>query len=96
MTENHTYNAPSEGAADWHIPLNENFTALDSDVEIRDTEENVSDYPPDAGNKYFATDTGKVFVGDGSEWKLSHVVPDVLVEDSLPSTVPENSIVLIR
>jgi len=29
-TDNHGLNTPSEGATDWHIPLNENFNSLDA------------------------------------------------------------------
>lgn len=29
-TDNHGLNTPSEGATDWHLPLNENFSSLDS------------------------------------------------------------------
>lgn len=37
-TENRNYNVPQEGETDWHIPVNENWSALDSDVqELYDT-----------------------------------------------------------
>ncbi|MFC4447811.1 hypothetical protein [Halorussus aquaticus] len=69
MTENHGYNTPEEGATDWHVPLNENFERIDGDVEIRDTEENLSEYTPKAGTKFLATDTENEYLGDGSEWQ---------------------------
>lgn len=68
QTPNHGYNVPEEGTTDWHIPLNENFRRFDTDVEIRDTEANRTDYDPKAGAKFFSTDTGAVYLGDGSEW----------------------------
>lgn len=68
MTTNHNYNQPPKGAEDWHIPLNENFAKLDVDVEVRDTNANRTDYDPTDGAKYLATDTGDVYLGDGSAW----------------------------
>lgn len=69
MTD-HRYKTPTEGTVDWHIPLNENFDKLDRDVEIRDTDANRSDYTPEMGSKFFATDSGATYVGDGSSWNL--------------------------
>ncbi|GGM64981.1 hypothetical protein J2752_000354 [Halarchaeum rubridurum] len=68
MTENHGYNTPAAGATDWHVPLNENFEAFDTDVEVRDTDANRTNYAPKAGAKFLATDTGRVYLGDGSAW----------------------------
>jgi hypothetical protein len=62
------YNTPEKGTLDWHVPLNENFTKLDKHVEIRDTDANRGSYDPQAGAKFLATDTGAVYVGDGSQW----------------------------
>lgn len=67
-TPNHGYNAPDRGTEDWHEPLNDNFEAFDTDIEIRDTASNRSDYDPKAGAKFLATDTGRVSIGDGSSW----------------------------
>jgi hypothetical protein len=67
-TPNDTYKQPDKGSQDWHQPLNNNFEELDTDVEIRDTESNRSQYTPKAGAKFFATDTGAVFIGDSSDW----------------------------
>jgi hypothetical protein len=73
MTDNHAYNTPAEGATDWHVPLNDNFERLDADVEVRDRETARGGYAAKAGAKYFATDTGAVFIGDGSSWnRLAH------------------------
>ena len=64
---NHSYNTPEEGAQNWHEPLNENFEQLDDDVELRDTDENLSEYEPRVGAKFLATDTGVVYLGVETE-----------------------------
>jgi len=74
-TPNHGYNVPSEGTEDWHVPLNDNFEQFDTDVEIRDTDGNKGNYDPAAGAKFLATDTGVVYVGDGSAWEPALVLP---------------------
>jgi len=68
MTDNHEYETPSAGTLDWNLPLNRNFERIDTDVEVRDAEANRADYAPKAGGKFLATDTGAVFIGDGSDW----------------------------
>jgi len=65
---NDRYSTPEAGSLDWHIPLNENFKRLDRDVEIRDVKANRSNYAPESGALYRATDTGDVFYADGSNW----------------------------
>lgn len=62
------YNKPEKGTLDWNNPLNENFAKLERDVEYRDTDTNRSNYEPKAGAKFLATDTGTVYIGDGSQW----------------------------
>ena len=69
QTPNHGYNVPNEGAQDWHVPLNDNFEQYDTDIEIRDTAANRSNYDPKQGAKFLATDTGRVSLGDGSNWQ---------------------------
>lgn len=69
MTDNHDYNLPTQGTNDWHIPLNENFSQIDSDVEIRDEEVNRDQYEPKDGAKFLATDTGVSYLGNGSDWE---------------------------
>jgi len=76
MTENHNYNQPSEGTRDWHIPLNENFAALDTDIEVRDDESALDTYSPDEHAKFFAVDTGAVYLGDGTSWNYVGTVDD--------------------
>jgi hypothetical protein len=68
MTNNHNYTTPEQGTENWDVPINENFDQLDSDVEIRDEETNRSQYEPKQGAKFLATDTKKVFLGDGANW----------------------------
>jgi hypothetical protein len=68
QTPNHGYNVPNEGAQDWHIPLNQNFRQYDTDIEIRDAAGNRGDYRPKQGAKFLASDTGAVYIGDGSGW----------------------------
>lgn len=67
-TDNHDYMVPDPGSEDWHLPLNDNFRTFDTDIEIRDTASNRSNYDPKVGAKFLATDTEEIFVGDGSNW----------------------------
>jgi hypothetical protein len=69
QTPNHGYNVPNEGEKDWHKPLNANFRQYDTDIEIRDTASNRGNYTPKQGAKFFATDTGTVYLGNGSSWQ---------------------------
>jgi len=73
VTKNHGFDTPAEGTTDWHVPVNTNFEALDAAVEIRDRESRLDDYSPKAGAKFFATDTGHVYVGDGTAWSRAPV-----------------------
>ena len=68
QTENHDYNTPEAGTLDWHEELNDNFEALDTGVEIRDDSDNMDEYEPKEGAKFLATDTGEVYIGDGTDW----------------------------
>lgn len=68
-TSNHNLQQPTKGTEDWHVPLNENFAKIDTGVEIRDEEGNRREYEPKQGSKFFATDTGVVYVGDGDAWR---------------------------
>jgi hypothetical protein len=80
-TPNHEYNVPGQGDQNWHVPLNDNFEAFEVDIELRDGEANLSSYTPTAGAKFLATDTGVVYVGDGSDW-----VPQFVFAAYDPST----------
>jgi len=92
MTRNHDYNRPSEGTLNWDVPLNENFAALDTDIEIRDADANRTDYEAKAGAKFLATDTGAVYIGDGTDWQELGSVRSVTVGSSEPSDPSEGDI----
>lgn len=51
-----------------HPGLETQLGDLGVDVEVRDTKANRSNYTPVSGGKYFATDTGDIYLGDGSSW----------------------------
>jgi len=78
MTDNHGYNTPDKGTANWHVPLNENFERIDTDVEVRDTETNLDQYRPRSGTKFLAIDTGHLYIGDGQQWRRFGSVPTKL------------------
>lgn len=70
-TPNHGYNVPDAGTQDWHEPLNANFETFEVDIEIRDTggpTEGDNDYDPTEGAKYLDTETGEVYLADGTTW----------------------------
>ena len=67
---NHDYEIPEKGTVDWHIPLNDNFRRLDTDVEIRDVEGLLSQYEPKSNAKFLSTDTKNIYFGDGTQWIL--------------------------
>lgn len=69
MTQNHNYSTPKRGATNWDEPLNGNFESLDGDVEIRDRDNNKGNYEPKQGAKFLATDSKKVYLGDGDSWQ---------------------------
>lgn len=73
-TPNHELNRPDRGAQNWHEPLNNNFEQIDSQVEVRDSEGNRGEYEPKDNAKFLATDTGRVYLGDGSQWVQLGVV----------------------
>jgi len=66
---NKRYKTPDQGVTDWHTPLNENFDNLNTDVEFRGLDSELEAYEPVAGAKFLATDTGTVYIGEGSHWK---------------------------
>jgi hypothetical protein len=80
-TPNHSYNVPDRGAQDWHVPLNENFRQYDVDIELRGPQSELTSNQPEDGAKFLAVDTGVVFVGDGSEWQPTLVMPRYVSAD---------------
>ncbi|MFP9193672.1 polysaccharide lyase [Natrialbaceae archaeon A-CW1-1] len=77
MTDNHKYTTPEKGAEEWHMPLNNNFEQIDTDIEIRDKEANLNDYIPKEGAKFLAIDTGISYIGNGSSWKKLAINKDL-------------------
>lgn len=65
-TVNHAYQLWADGQTDWEHRTD--FEALDTDVEIRDTDANRTQYTAKQGALYRATDTGAVYLGDGTSW----------------------------
>jgi glutathione synthase/RimK-type ligase-like ATP-grasp enzyme len=90
-TPNHGYNTPSKGERDWHVPLNENFEQIDSDVPIWATDENRERYSAESGAHFISIDTGDVYEGDGSAWNQIGTISDgditVDVDDDMYSSV---------
>ncbi|MBV0902740.1 hypothetical protein [Haloarcula salina] len=84
------YTTPAEGTLDWHVPLNENFDKLDTHVELRDAESNIGQYDPRAGSKFLATDTGTVYIGDGSNWNR---IGSLSASDSSVSEADDGSLI---
>lgn len=67
-TPNHGYATPEPGQEDWHVPLNENFEAIDRGVPVVDEDGAKDQYDPAERTVYIAMDTGVVYVGNGSQW----------------------------
>lgn len=67
-TPNHGLTTPGHGTDEWHIPLNENFEAIDLRMPVVDQEAAMDEYKPAERTLFVAIDTGAAYVGDGSEW----------------------------
>lgn len=91
MTENHEYNIPEQGASNWHVPINDNFETLDTEVEIRDYASNRENYAPKRGAKFLAVDSGAVHIGDGSSWTRIGTIGDRKGGDASPSVYVDPS-----
>lgn len=93
-TDNHEYNTPAEGTTDWHVPLNENFESLDSDMLIRDAESARDTYTPNQGQPFLATDTARMFVGDGNQFvPIGYLTPTrVFVQSSEPESPQDGDV----
>lgn len=68
-TTNHEFEEPEYESTDWHYAWYTNFEDVDTLAEIRDVEANLDDYEAKNGAKFFATDTGDVFLGTGTDWR---------------------------
>lgn len=62
------YNDPDTGIAEFNGKLADVFDALEIDVEYRGDADDRDDYTPRSGAKFFALDTGDLYIGDGSSW----------------------------
>jgi hypothetical protein len=64
-TPYHDYKRPDKGTPDWNVPLNDNFGAIDADIEVRDSgTPSSNNYDPKQGAKYLDTTSGVVYVGE--------------------------------
>lgn len=69
------YNTPAEGTQDWHEPLNENFQALDTDVEQRDEgHPDDAGYEAVAGAKYLDISNGEIYIVSDGSWESLGVI----------------------
>lgn len=68
-TDNHDYQLFENNEEPWEHRTD--FSALDIDIEIRDTESNLNDYTPKDGAMFRATDTGAIYLGNGSDWSVA-------------------------
>lgn len=50
--------------------LSQLIDSIDTEIEIRDTDSNKSEYEPKDGAIFRATDIGAVYIGDGTSWNL--------------------------
>lgn len=67
-TNNKGYNLPSQGDTGWNQPLNDNFKLLDKHIEVRGQGSPIGSIDPTNAVKYLDTDTGEVYLSDGSTW----------------------------
>jgi len=90
-TTQHGWPTPDEGESNYEDTFADFFEQIDDAVEIRGVDSDKSNYSAVAGAKYFATDTEKLYIGDGSSW--NHVGStgknptfDSIDTESLPNT----------
>jgi len=69
-TTQHGWPTPEEGQSNYEDTFAEFFEQIDDVVEIRGVDSDTSNHSAVAGAKYFATNTEKLYIGDGSSWKL--------------------------
>ena len=74
-TQNHGWTVPTTGDDEYEITFDELFTDFDIAVEVRDEEQFLDSYNPDLNAKFYATDTGVVYIGDGSQWNKLAISP---------------------
>ena len=107
VTDLHGYTVPTTGDGDYDSTFDTYFTDVDSDIPIKDTDANKSNYTPKDGATFIATDTGAVYNGDGSTWTLvgrqydsvtaqSQLTVPVYQSTTDVPTVPEGTVVFIQ
>jgi hypothetical protein len=89
-TINHGFTNPEYREDRWHNPLDDNRAEYDRKIEIRDTEGKLGNYTPREGAIFRATDNGRKWIGDGTQWL--RIVEDFSDTDLNPNTItPGNS-----
>lgn len=75
------YEPPQHLQTDWHIPLINIINAQNDDIEYRGPIEDMNSIvdEPNEGVKFYATDTGEIYIGDGTEMQ-GPVLPDHFTE----------------
>lgn len=73
-TDNHDLNTPAEGSTNWHIPLNENFDALEIDVIVRGDDDNIGSFTPHQGAAFLDEREGNFYTADGSDWNFQYKI----------------------
>lgn len=92
VTENHTYAEPEYKTSNYHIPLLENIDQYEIDIEVRGANATRTTYTPHTGAKFLATDTGDVYLGDGTGWNhLGVITPETDLSDTERDLQPEGS-----
>lgn len=68
VTDNHNLETPPRDTSGWDETWQLNFDEIERYLEVRDLEANRTEYTPHFNSKFFATDTGAVYLGDGEQW----------------------------
>jgi hypothetical protein len=84
-TINHGFTNPEYREERWHKPLDSNRAEYDRKIEIRDAQTNLGNYTPRDGSIFRATDTGRKWIGDGTQWV--RIVEDFSDTDLNPNTI---------
>jgi hypothetical protein len=67
-TDNHTFPTPDKADPDYADTFQQFFTQIDERVLISDIESNRSQYTPYEDAKFISTDSGTIYVGNGTSW----------------------------
>jgi hypothetical protein len=81
-TNNHGLYKPADNEHDWGDDYRTDFDTIDTALTVRDTDANKTNYSALSGARYEATDTGAVYLGDGSTWVFyRHQPTDHIADD---------------